>query len=71
MKVQHCNVATRVSGVVCLVRPGISPTRLWMPTQLEYLNNPFPYGLTLKRLFHGHTLDVLCFGPMQPMNRIL
>ena len=55
-------MAARIRGIVSIVRPRINPVRRGMAFQVEDLNNPFPYRLSLKRLFHGHAFNVRSLG---------
>jgi hypothetical protein len=52
------------------MRPGIYPIGFWMPAQVEYLDDAIPHRLTLKRLRDWHTLDMLRFGFVQPVDHI-
>ena len=41
-----------------------------MAFQVEDLNNPFPYRLPLKRLFHGYTFNVCSLSTVQSADHV-
>ncbi len=70
MRVQDCDVTTGISGIVRIMRPRVNPLRRGMIFQVKYFNNPFPYRLPMKRLFHRNAFNVRSVSPMLPHDRI-
>ena len=61
---QDRHMAFRLLRIVCFMRPCVNLWCFRMAYKLEYLNNPFPHGLSLKHLFHGDTFYVASVHPM-------
>ncbi len=71
MEMQNRDVMPWVLRIVCTVRPSVSSVRRGVPRQLEYLNNPFPYRLTLECLFHWHAFNMRSLSAMQSADHVL
>jgi len=52
-------------------RPGVGPSRLGVAREVEYVNDAFPYGLTLKRLRYRHGLRKLSFACVHVLDSAL
>jgi hypothetical protein len=62
---------TQLLWIIRFVCPRIGSCGLGMIFQGEHFHDTFPYGLTLKRLFDPHTLNVRGFDAVQVLDYVL
>src|ERR1700681_4587196 len=67
---QDRNPSARILRIVRIVRPSIGSKRSRMVFQVEHFNNPFPYRVAIKSLFHWHALNVRGLSPMYPADNV-
>ena len=70
MEMQHRDVAHWLLRVIGFMRPRIGSICFWMPMQIEYLNDSFPYRLALKRFFHWYAFNMRSFCAMQSPDHV-
>src|SRR5438445_9391937 len=68
MNMEHSDVPFRFLRIIGIVCPSIDFGCFRLPMQIKYLNDSFPYRLSLKCLFYGHAFNVGRFHAMQFAN---